>query len=162
MTDPARITPPWDDATVTALNNYQRAGRMHPFTCRVNSRHVLTATPTGWICEHDGYRQDWAHTFMTEPALGRPWTEHDFASATTPEPPVSVWWHTIDPVAAANIVLPVDGITGPLNEQGEPCPWPWEPQQLIGAPMGQYHCPNCGAMCVAGMPHLDYRADDVP
>lgn len=22
-----------------------------------------------------------------------------------------------------------------------------------GIPMGQYHCPDCGAMCVAGVPH---------
>lgn len=45
----------------------------------------------------------------------------------------------------------------PLNENGEPCPWPYDPQQLVGAPLGQYHCPYCGAMVLAGMPHLDYR-----
>lgn len=47
-------------------------------------------------------------------------------------------------------------ITAPLNEAGERCPWPWEPQQLVGAPMGQYHCPYCGAMVMAGLEHIDY------
>jgi len=45
----------------------------------------------------------------------------------------------------------------PQNEAGEPCPWPWDPQQLAGAPLGQYHCGFCGAMVVAGLPHIDYR-----
>jgi hypothetical protein len=47
-------------------------------------------------------------------------------------------------------------ITAPHNEAGERCPWPWDPQQLVGAPLGQYHCPYCGAMVMAGMEHLDY------
>lgn len=46
-------------------------------------------------------------------------------------------------------------------ENGERCPWPWEPQQLTAAPLGQYRCPYCMAMVVAGMPHIDYR-DDSP
>jgi hypothetical protein len=28
---------------------------------------------------------------------------------------------------------------------------------LVGVPMGQYHCSYCGAMVIAGIPHLDYR-----
>jgi hypothetical protein len=28
-----------------------------------------------------------------------------------------------------------------------------KPETLIGQPIGQYHCPNCGAMVVAGCPH---------
>jgi hypothetical protein len=44
--------------------------------------------------------------------------------------------------------------------EGEECPWPWEPQQLAGAPMGQYHCGYCGEMCIAGMEHTDYRGVD--
>jgi hypothetical protein len=66
-------------------------------------------------------------------------------------------WDEIVPADAVKIQLPADGIEGPLNEVGEPCPWPWEPQQLRGAPLGQYHCPYCGAMVIAGMPHIDYR-----
>lgn len=50
-------------------------------------------------------------------------------------------------------------IVAPLNEEGERCPWPWEPQQLVGVPMGQYHCLYCGAMVIAGVPHLDYREE---
>lgn len=44
----------------------------------------------------------------------------------------------------------------PKNENDEVCPWPWGPQQLVGVPLGQYHCEYCGAMCVAGMEHPDY------
>jgi hypothetical protein len=72
-------------------------------------------------------------------------------------------WHDIDPADAVAITLPHDGIRGPLNEMGEECPWPWDPQRLAGAPLGQYHCPYCGAMVVAGIPHLDHReASDPP
>lgn len=68
-----------------------------------------------------------------------------------------VKWSEIEPKDAVDIVLPMEGIEGPVNEEGEECPWPWEPQQLVGAPMGQYHCGYCGAMVVAGIEHLDYR-----
>ncbi|MFJ4785087.1 hypothetical protein [Streptomyces sp. NPDC088794] len=66
-------------------------------------------------------------------------------------------WTDIDPKDAGDIdlVLRLD-ITAPLNENGERCPWPWEPQQLVGAPMGQFHCSYCGAMVMAGLPHIDY------
>lgn len=37
------------------------------------------------------------------------------------------------------------------------CPWPWEPQQLGGQPIGMYHCPYCGEIVVAGLLHTDYR-----
>jgi hypothetical protein len=66
-------------------------------------------------------------------------------------------WSEISPADAVGIVLPAPGIRGPLNEEGQVCPWPWEPQQLVGVPLGQYHCPYCGAMVIAGVPHLDYR-----
>lgn len=66
-------------------------------------------------------------------------------------------WHDIEPADATDIDLSTDlTITAPLNEAGERCPWPWEPQQLAGAPMGQYHCPYCGAMVMAGLRHIDY------
>lgn len=66
-------------------------------------------------------------------------------------------WSEIAPKDAVNIVLPQPDIEGPLDTDGNPCPWPWEPQQLVGAPIGQYHCRYCGEMVVAGMPHPDYR-----
>lgn len=28
-----------------------------------------------------------------------------------------------------------------------------KPERLIGVPLGQYHCPDCGAMVLAGLPH---------
>ena len=34
-------------------------------------------------------------------------------------------WTEIAPKDAADIVLPRDDIKGPINEMGEPCPWPW-------------------------------------
>jgi len=28
-----------------------------------------------------------------------------------------------------------------------------DPMQYLGQPIGQYHCPGCGVMLLAGMPH---------
>lgn len=28
-----------------------------------------------------------------------------------------------------------------------------KPEKLAGQPLGQYHCPDCGAMVIAGLPH---------
>ena len=28
-----------------------------------------------------------------------------------------------------------------------------KPEVLAGAPLGMYHCPDCGAMVLAGIPH---------
>lgn len=67
-------------------------------------------------------------------------------------------WQSIEPKDALNLNLSERlDITAPLNEAGERCPWPWDPQQLANRPIGQYHCPYCGAMVLAGVPHLDYR-----
>lgn len=66
-------------------------------------------------------------------------------------------WQDIDPADAAGIDLRErSDITAPLNELGERCPWPWEPQQLIGAPLAPYGCPFCGALVLGGRPHIDY------
>ncbi|MNQ59435.1 hypothetical protein D3C85_736810 [compost metagenome] len=41
------------------------------------------------------------------------------------------------------------------------------PEMLVGKPIGMYHCPECGAMQVGGMPHIrdamldEYRASEV-
>jgi len=67
-------------------------------------------------------------------------------------------WTTIDPKDAADLQLPTADIYGPLSDTGQMCPWPWDPQQLVGPPLGQYHCPYCGSMVVAGLPHPDYAA----
>lgn len=47
-----------------------------------------------------------------------------------------------------------------LNEMGEECPFPFDPPQLVGQPLGQYHCPYCGAMVIAGMTHPNYAGMD--
>jgi hypothetical protein len=50
----------------------------------------------------------------------------------------------------------------PLNFDGEPCPFPLDPLLLpVGAPLGQYHCPYCGDMILAGLPHGDWRNIDM-
>ena len=66
-------------------------------------------------------------------------------------------WQDIHPADAITLDLSRDlHITAPLNEEGERCPWPWEPQQRKNAPIGMYHCDYCGAMVLAGHPHTDY------
>lgn len=69
-------------------------------------------------------------------------------------------WYDIEPVEAVTYVLPASDVQGPYNENGEPCPWPWEPIQLKGQPLGQYRCGYCNAMVVAGMHHVDYGRKD--
>lgn len=69
-------------------------------------------------------------------------------------------WHEIAPKDAVDLELPAEGIVGPLTMDRQECPWPWEPQQLVGVPLGQYHCGYCGEMVIAGMRHLDYREVD--
>lgn len=70
-------------------------------------------------------------------------------------------WQDIPPEQAAAISLPHNGMEGPMNELGERCPWPWDPQQLKGAPLGQYHCPYCGGMQFAGIEHLDWTEEQI-
>lgn len=36
---------------------------------------------------------------------------------------------------------------------------PEKPELLTGQPIGQYHCPSCGEMLIAGLPHPEYDAD---
>jgi hypothetical protein len=67
-----KITAPWDEEQVDALNAYQASGAMHPFTCGNrphpgNAEAVLVATPEGWVCRDCDYTQDWAHAFMADP-----------------------------------------------------------------------------------------------
>jgi len=73
-------------------------------------------------------------------------------------------WYDIEPKDAVDIDcterpdLDPPWVEHDLREEyGNVCPWPWEPQQLVGVPMGQYHCGYCGSMVCAGVPHPDYR-----
>lgn len=63
------VRAPWTPRTVEALNDYQRSGQFHEYTC-VN-RHTLVATRGGWLCPKPdcGYTQDWAHWSHTKPPV---------------------------------------------------------------------------------------------
>lgn len=37
-----------------------------------------------------------------------------------------------------------------------------KPERLLGAPIGMYHCPDCGAMVLAGFPHPPLCEDCQP
>ena len=66
-----KIVAPWTRQQVDALNDYQAAGWMHPFTCghcrdtlgtdRGHNERRLVATVEGWRCPTCTYTQDWAH-----------------------------------------------------------------------------------------------------
>lgn len=34
---------------------------------------------------------------------------------------------------------------------------PFDPMTLKGEPLGMLHCPECGEMILAGVPHPDYE-----
>lgn len=71
MNAPAKIHPPWSPSQVDALQTFQRAGFVHPFTCpnqHAGASRDLVATVDGWICPHCEYRQRWAYASM----LGAP------------------------------------------------------------------------------------------
>jgi hypothetical protein len=67
------IRAPFTPEQIEALNAWQRNGQVHPYTCgnaqcRAEHHHVdgsvLVATTTGWVCEHCGYTQEWAHELL--------------------------------------------------------------------------------------------------
>lgn len=62
------IHPPWTQEQIDALNKWQQAGYVHPFTCanEHSEPRALRACESGWVCDHDtcGYTQHWAHAFM--------------------------------------------------------------------------------------------------
>ncbi|MFE7972981.1 hypothetical protein [Streptomyces shenzhenensis] len=71
-----KIRPPWTSEQVAALNEFQRRGGMHPFTCGAEHAPgrspILDATHSGWICPDPAchYTQDWAHAFMADQTTG--------------------------------------------------------------------------------------------
>ena len=74
------ITAPWTDDQVEALNRWQKAGVVHPFTCPgdqpgCGDHRELIARADGWHCSCGAYRQDWAHDFMLKDptAFGGGW-----------------------------------------------------------------------------------------
>jgi len=60
-----KITAPWTDKQVEALNRLQDEDRFHGYTCPGEhpvcaKDRKLIATRAGWICQCGAYRQDWA------------------------------------------------------------------------------------------------------
>lgn len=67
------IKAPWTQAQVDALNEYQKSGRFHGYTCGGNhgASQLLVATIYGWVCPIAtcSYSQNWAHALsMSEDA----------------------------------------------------------------------------------------------
>ncbi len=63
------FSPPWTDEQVKNLNDFQKNGVMHPFTCpgehkECAAQRELIATNDGWVCACGKYTQNWAHPFM--------------------------------------------------------------------------------------------------
>lgn len=82
------IKAPFTDEQVKTLNEYQKCGMMHPFTCcspedipeclrTKGGPHegLLVATTEGWVCPCGKYKQDWAHEFMADAKLINDWKE---------------------------------------------------------------------------------------
>ena len=111
----SKITAPFSEIQVSALNAWQQQGAAHPFTCPTHSSAPLAAATNGWNCsiEGCGYKQDWAHDFM---AAAKFCTKEQPCNPAAPETAKEYWIH-------------VDAV--------ETCP---EYEGEIVA----YHCPNCG------------------
>ena len=58
---------PWTNDEVDSLNEYQKAGYVHPFTYGdIEEKVDLIATNEGWVVKPGGpIVQTWAHKFMT-------------------------------------------------------------------------------------------------
>ena len=78
----SKITVPFTNEQVEALNAFQNSRQFHPFTCggdRCDEAHKayraehggdfgqLVATEDGWVCPVCNYKQNWAHDFMAKP-----------------------------------------------------------------------------------------------
>ena len=46
------------------------------------------------------------------------------------------------------------------NEKDDPMKCPFDPSPLLGVPLGMFHCPACGEMVIAGIPHPDWNKLD--
>ncbi|WP_322544434.1 hypothetical protein U2G91_15680 [Rhodococcoides fascians] len=70
----SEVFAPWTDEQVHNLNEYQRAGVMHPFTCFCEAgKRDMIATNDGWACPNDAcdIDQKWAHAFMADGSVLR-------------------------------------------------------------------------------------------
>lgn len=72
------ITAPFTKDQIEKLNEWQKSGRFHPFTCcsprdipecqrrsRLNDGELIP-TENGWVCPCGKFTQNWAHDFMAK------------------------------------------------------------------------------------------------
>jgi hypothetical protein len=65
---------PWTEEEVQKLNEFQKDGRFHPFTCggdrkdryHLDGEGILVATTQGWMCPFCDYKQNWCHQVMID------------------------------------------------------------------------------------------------
>lgn len=63
-----RVLAPFTKEEADKLNEYQKLGFVHEFTC-VNdhpNRTLIAKEGAGWYCPNCDYTQNWAHAFMLE------------------------------------------------------------------------------------------------
>lgn len=59
------VVAPFTDDEVHSLNEFQKCGFLHPFTCECGEEMV--ADNAGWLCEKcNDHVQDWAVRMMTD------------------------------------------------------------------------------------------------
>lgn len=122
MTD--QIRAPWTSEQVAALEQFQTASGMHPFTCGAE-RHALAPrlvpSHSGWYCPDPDcdYRQDWAHAFMAQPdAWPRPFADLRQPAATEATGPVEC------PPGVHSIFDPCPGDCGkPVDDEPSDASW---------------------------------------
>jgi hypothetical protein len=64
------VEAPFNSEQVAHINEFQREGYMHPFTCpgAHSGERNLVATKDGLHCPSCDYRQFWVHSFMADGA----------------------------------------------------------------------------------------------
>lgn len=66
----AIVDAPWTPQQVAALERWQLAGHVHPFTCVAVAHPDKTVNlvpfPEGWRCPECGYTQTWAYSYMLD------------------------------------------------------------------------------------------------
>lgn len=85
-----QVRAPFTPEQVTSLNDYQRSGVFHPFTCGpcrdsdpnlpLLDEHLLVATEVGWVCPTCDHTQDWAWAFMADGSWHRMKSENWLAA----------------------------------------------------------------------------------
>lgn len=63
-----RLNAPWTQQQVDAINEFQKLGFVHEFTCGEHSDVPLHACSSEMYCSvpHCGYSQTWVHDFMAD------------------------------------------------------------------------------------------------